>query len=286
MTEPILTVFLLTYNHEKTIRDTFRGILQQKTLYPFVVKILEDCSTDSTLKICQEYVREYPDLFQLIAQPKNTKGFHIRIALENEIKTPYFTFIEGDDYWINENHLQKAISFLESHRDYNLYASNVWHWSELSKVDSFECQNLDCRQVGHNISFENYIYLQTSGRVYRSVFDFKKMPKNTVEKDIFMYYLYLDKGKSFCDHEIDSIYRISTNGLWNRLSPKEQSNAFFNVVYTAAKLLNYRHATFLIEQLPLECRIKKLQSFIGSRLTLRLFAFCQGIKMKFTQNRM
>lgn len=67
MTSPILTIFLLTYNHEKTVRETFQSILMQKTKYPFIVKILEDCSTDNTLKICQEYTAQYPDLFKLIA---------------------------------------------------------------------------------------------------------------------------------------------------------------------------------------------------------------------------
>lgn len=55
---PILTVFLLTYNYEETIRETFDGILKQKTQYPFIVKILEDCSTDKTLDICNEYIQK------------------------------------------------------------------------------------------------------------------------------------------------------------------------------------------------------------------------------------
>lgn len=277
MTSPILTIFLLTYNHEKTVRETFQSILMQKTKYPFIVKILEDCSTDNTLKICQEYTAQYPDLFKLIAQPVNTKGQHMRWAMNKEIQTPYFTVIEGDDYWINENHIEKVISFMEENHDYNMYATNVLHKGENFQKSSFECQNLSPTLFGHEISLEHYIYIQTAGRVYRNIFDFNQFPSQTIEGDIYSYYLYLDKGKSFCDHEIDSVYRLSTTGAWNRLSPEEQRNSFYEIVYTASNLLNCRHAKFLLKQLP-KCIFKKLEKLIGSTLTLRLYVLWYRLK--------
>lgn len=277
MTSPILTIFLLTYNHEKTVRETFQSILMQKTKYPFIVKILEDCSTDNTLKICQEYTAQYPDLFKLIAQPVNTKGQHMRWAMNKEIQTPYFTVIEGDDYWINENHIEKVISFMEENHDYNMYATNVLHKGENFQKSSFEYQNLSPTLFGHEISLEHYIYIQTAGRVYRNIFDFNQFPSQTIEGDIYSYYLYLDKGKSFCDHEIDSVYRLSTTGAWNRLSPEEQRNSFYEIVYTASNLLNCRHAKFLLKQLP-KCIFKKLEKLIGSTLTLRLYVLWYRLK--------
>lgn len=277
MTSPILTIFLLTYNHEKTVRETFQSILMQKTKYPFIVKILEDCSTDNTLKICQEYTAQYPDLFKLIAQPVNTKGQHMRWAMNKEIQTPYFTVIEGDDYWINENHIEKVISFMEENHDYNMYATNVLHKGENFQKSSFECQNLSPALFGHEISLEHYIYIQTAGRVYRNIFDFNQFPNRTIEGDIYSYYLYLDKGKSFLDHEIDSVYRLSTTGAWNRLSPEEQRNSFYEIVYTASNLLNCRHAKFLLKQLP-KCIFKKLEKLIGSTLALRLYVLWYRLK--------
>lgn len=277
MNSPILTVFLITYNHEKTIRETLDGIVKQKTKYPFVVKILEDASTDGTLAICHEYADRYPSLIQIIAQPVNTRCAHVRVAIDNEITTPYFTFIEGDDYWINDKHLDKAISFLEKNADYNMYASNMYNKCADFQKDAFESQHLTPEKVGHDISIDNYIYLQTAGRVYRKVFDFKSLPKGTVESDIYLYYLYLDKGKSYFDHEIDHVYRISNTGSWNSLSSQEKRNAFYDVVYTAGKLLNYRHAKFLVKQLP-RCKIKKLRKIIGPKLTLRIFVYWMDVK--------
>ena len=275
---PILTIFLVTYNHEKTIGDTFRGIINQKTKYSFVVKILEDHSTDRTLDVCQENIRKYPEIFQLFAQQKNTKGAHIRSALENEIQTPYFTIIEGDDYWINEKHIDNAISFLEHNREYNMYACNVFHSSDNEVKDSLEVQNLDKEKIGHNISLDNYIYLQTSGRVYRHIFNINDMPINTIERDIYLYYLYLDKGKCFFDHNVSSVYRISSSGVWNSLSKKEKKDCSFEVVFIGTKLLNYRHPEFFVKILP-KCILKKASRIIGCRMVVYLLVFYFSIKI-------
>lgn len=201
----------------------------------------------------------------------------MRWAMNKEIQTPYFTVIEGDDYWINENHIEKVISFMEENHDYNMYATNVLHKGENFQKSSFECQNLSPTLFGHEISLEHYIYIQTAGRVYRNIFDFNQFPSQTIEGDIYSYYLYLDKGKSFCDHEIDSVYRLSTTGAWNRLSPEEQRNSFYEIVYTASNLLNCRHAKFLLKQLP-KCIFKKLEKLIGSTLTLRLYVLWYRLK--------
>ena len=139
--KPLLTVFLLTYNHESYIRDTFESILIQKTKYPFVVKILEDCSTDKTLQICKEYKEKYPQLFTLINQPKNTKGEHCRLALENEIHTPYWCFIEGDDYYIGSSFFEDGLNFLEVNREYNLYCGDTIYDRGGGQIDIPLCKN-------------------------------------------------------------------------------------------------------------------------------------------------
>ena len=128
--EPILTLFLLTYNQENSIRKTIESILAQKTKYPFIVKILEDCSTDKTLEICKEYVEKYPHLFKLIAQKVNTKGLHCRIAREKEVNTKYWCFIEGDDWYLNDLWIEKGVSFLEQNQDYNCYCGDVLYSNE------------------------------------------------------------------------------------------------------------------------------------------------------------
>lgn len=52
---PLLSVFVVTYNHENFIRQCLEGIMMQKTNFSFEVIIGEDCSTDNTKSIVEEF---------------------------------------------------------------------------------------------------------------------------------------------------------------------------------------------------------------------------------------
>ncbi|HPP38791.1 MAG TPA: glycosyltransferase, partial [Candidatus Kapabacteria bacterium] len=68
---PLVSVRILTYNHEKYIAQCIEGIVSQKTNFPFEIIIGEDCSTDATRQICRNYKEKYPDIINLIENERN-----------------------------------------------------------------------------------------------------------------------------------------------------------------------------------------------------------------------
>ena len=48
MDTPLLSVCLITYNHEKFIRQAIEGVLMQKVDFEWELIIADDCSTDKT----------------------------------------------------------------------------------------------------------------------------------------------------------------------------------------------------------------------------------------------
>lgn len=67
---PLVTISMSTYNQEKYVRDSVRGLLSQ-TYEPLEIIISDDCSQDRTWEIINEEVRAY----------KETGGRHTRIVL-------------------------------------------------------------------------------------------------------------------------------------------------------------------------------------------------------------
>jgi glycosyltransferase involved in cell wall biosynthesis len=124
MKQLLLSVCIITYNHEKYIRDAIEGVLMQKVNFSYEIIIADDYSTDNTRKIILEYKEKYPELFKLVFQIKNVGPAQNWLDLLSMSKSNYIAYFEGDDFWIDEFKLQKQIDFLEGNIDYGLTYTN------------------------------------------------------------------------------------------------------------------------------------------------------------------
>ena len=120
MSEPVLSVLFITYNHEKYIREALDSVLRQKTDFEYEIVVGEDCSTDGTRQILDEYKKKYPDRIRLLYRTANY-GRPTLNVYETAVscKGRYIATLEGDDFWTDENKLRKAVDFLESHKEYS-----------------------------------------------------------------------------------------------------------------------------------------------------------------------
>ena len=53
---PMVSVAVLTYNHEKYIKQALDSILRQKVNFDYEILIGDDASTDNTVKVLKEYI--------------------------------------------------------------------------------------------------------------------------------------------------------------------------------------------------------------------------------------
>lgn len=117
---PEISVIVITYNQEKTISRTLESILNQQLSEKFEIIIGEDCSTDNTPNICDEYQSKYPDIIRVIHNRYN-KG--IRDNYYDCIlasKGLYIADCAGDDFWIDSFKLQKQYDILKNNPDISL----------------------------------------------------------------------------------------------------------------------------------------------------------------------
>ena len=68
---PMVSVLMITYNHDLYIAQAIEGVLMQKVDFEMELVIGEDCSTDSTRAICSDYASKYPGRIRLLTSDRN-----------------------------------------------------------------------------------------------------------------------------------------------------------------------------------------------------------------------
>ena len=116
-----VTVYLSTYNQEEYICEALDSILMQKTNFKYELLVADDCSTDKTQKIVLEYQEKYPEIIKTFFPNENLGGCKkLTECIDKGLfKGDYIAFLEGDDYWLNENRLQMLVDFLDENPEYS-----------------------------------------------------------------------------------------------------------------------------------------------------------------------
>lgn len=237
-----------TYNHAEFIKSALDGFVLQRTNFSVVYVIVDDGSTDGTADVIKNYIIEHfdfnsPDSYQRDEdygqvyfaphQKKENCFFAVILLKENHYrkksKNPYFekwydnakyhAVCEGDDYWIDENKLQKQVEFLEQNPEYSLtcHRYKIYDFEN----DKWGSDNLDAvfQKNPNGITFD-YEYKEawlpkTLSLVYRnSATDEYRRLKGG--RDSVFVYLIMKHGPAFCFNEVWGVYRKSKKGIYSK----------------------------------------------------------------------
>lgn len=216
----MLSIYVATYNHEKYIARALDSILMQKTKYKFEVLVGEDKSTDKTREILQKYEQEHPGFLTVFYREKNMYHSECNnsVDLMRRCTGKYIIALEGDDFWTDENKLEKQIDFLETHPEYIAVAHNCIVVGEDSEPIDEEYP--ECKETEY--TFEHYFSEIMPGQLatfmYRNYlkddsFDSSIFDENLSPGDRLLYFSLLCNGKIYCIQEKMSAYRhITTHG--------------------------------------------------------------------------
>ncbi len=227
-----LQVVCCTYNHEKYIKDALDGFVMQKTNFPFEVLVGDDCSADKTSEIVAEYAKKYPDIIKHIKRKKNMGAQPNSVDLLERIDADYVALCEGDDYWTDENKLQKQVDFLEK----NKHLNGCFHNAEILKEPGVRAWNSDFwfrpnkngkqfwpGSIG-DFKLQKVFYLKdilpgiipTASVVYRwdRTIKFPEWFKTAVAGDRPFHCFMIKSGAIGYIDETMSVYRVSPSGAW------------------------------------------------------------------------
>lgn len=236
----ILSVCLITYNHEKFVAQAIESILKQNTNFNWKLVIADDCSTDQTLSILREYQQKYPEKIHLILQEKNVGPAENFIQLISFPKSKYIAYLEGDDYWIDSFKLQKQVDFLEANSDYVIHSSGA----KLIKDDILTEESIGFGKESKAFEITDFYRnnnLVSCTIMFRNVLhEFPDFYKKLAFGDWFLYILLMHKtgGKSYRLNENLSAYRIHNTSAMANLNDETFLSKHFTLVIAIKKYLN------------------------------------------------
>lgn len=107
-----LTIVVPTYNIDQFLDQCLRSFVVPELMPELEVLVINDGSTDGSLKIAQQYEEKYPDVFRVITKENGGHGSTINRGIE-EASGKYFKVVDGDD-WVLAEGFKNLISFLKT----------------------------------------------------------------------------------------------------------------------------------------------------------------------------
>lgn len=126
-----ISVLLVSYNHERYIRQALDSLFGQIFDGSIELVVADDKSTDNTLSVIREYEGRdsrftliYLDYSKNLGITQNYKrGFSV-------CSSEYVAVLEGDDYWVSPHKLRRQFEFLSSHWEVDVCSVNYFVYEE------------------------------------------------------------------------------------------------------------------------------------------------------------
>ena len=242
----LVSIHCMTYNHAPYIEDAMKGFCMQETTFPYVAIIVDDASTDGEPEVIISYLNAHFDMAQARQWETDDARFFYAQHIENNncyfavvllkynfwqakkgkepliqewTDTKYVALCEGDDYWTDEKKLQRQLSFLKLHPDYELIAENAL---VINTIDNTKCifNNEESRDYSLAELVQKRRFATASVVCKNYLFDekWKKMPS---KHDTMLWCYLASKGKIRYNNIISSVYLRGRQGITEYTPPFE-----------------------------------------------------------------
>ncbi|MCB9203296.1 MAG: glycosyltransferase [Flavobacteriales bacterium] len=199
-----VSIVTACYNSEKYIAETIQSVLNQ-TYTNWEWLIVDDCSTDNSIGIINEYK---DSRIKLIKQEKNLGAAYARNKAIELATGRFLTFIDSDDLWLP--------NFLETTTNYLIETKEEFVYTSYKRVDENLNPKLDDFHATEDVDFNRLLY-NCPISMLTAIYDTKRIGKINIpivdkREDHAMWFDVLRKIKKAkpIDESL-GIYRIREN---------------------------------------------------------------------------
>ena len=242
-----LICLMPTFNKEETLSKAIDSVMMQKGNFDYKLIILDDCSTDNSNKIANEYHEKYPEKIEIVRNETNLKLLYSIINGYKLLKgAEYFCVLDADDWYTYDKKFEDAINFLDKHADYTMYFTNIILKKGDEETPYYQGDKKSFDFGLEERKIEKAIFMQTSGVVYRNIY-FKEGKNEKFEEivnykfpqsfraDGFRFEWYLHGGKAHFENHLEAVYNYDMNGIWSEMPECEQNLNNAKLMYSCAE---------------------------------------------------
>ncbi|MFI3270101.1 MAG: glycosyltransferase family 2 protein [Rikenellaceae bacterium] len=205
---PRVSVITACYNSQHTIRDAIESV-QQQSYSNWEMIIVDDCSSDNTCEIINEYI-VFDSRVKLIKcdQPSGSPTKPRNIAIENATGR-YIAFIDSDDMW-HKHKLERQIKLAQE-------SKSPFVFSNYEKMNAKGEVNNRIVEAPAIVTIKDMYYGNPIGcltaLIDRDVFPNFKF-KKIGHEDCVAWIEILQRGyKAYNTNSVEAVYRESNNSV-------------------------------------------------------------------------
>jgi len=213
----VISICVITYNHEKYIRTCLDSILSQELQCAFEIIIRDDASTDGTATILSEYASRYPGIVTVLPAERNI-GANANLLETFRYGTGEFIAVcEGDDYWTDTQKLARQLLCAREMPNINFFTHPALVGDALhDELRTWPCEQSSSFSVSAILSNLGQFAPTASYFFRRSALSalptwFARAPIG----DFFMEIYFTGHGFGYSSPEIMSKYRTVSDGSWD-----------------------------------------------------------------------
>ncbi|TCD46514.1 glycosyltransferase [Streptococcus sp. X16XC17] len=143
--QPLVSIVCTVYSKAPWLSKTIDSFLKQETDFPFDIILIDDCSTDGSKAIIQEYVQKYPLQIKAFFNDENMGIARTWLKVCDLVSAQYLARCDGDDYWTDSLKLQKQVETLKANPKSKWSSTDVDFVNEIGEImgaSIFESQQM------------------------------------------------------------------------------------------------------------------------------------------------
>jgi glycosyltransferase involved in cell wall biosynthesis len=109
---------LTTYNHVRFVEQALEGAVGQRTRFDYEVVVIDDCSTDGTRELVEDFAAAHPQKVRVVLNPVNENNNRVFAEEWAGCGSEYVALLDGDDYWTSSEKLQLQVDAMEARPEY------------------------------------------------------------------------------------------------------------------------------------------------------------------------